>query len=508
MSVRRAFVLVELDFLEGMEYVGSEFYCTQPGDTPSNQVYDARLEDVVYERSISCKIWTGSNRPPNPVRELRFVNSDGGISDWTEKTIRDRYVTVRVAYASGNQAALSWYEIPYDDFVVVGNLQGDQVIADGEDSIRVTLRSWIDVLGELPYSVGVLPSTIGEVQFMRPKVIFESGRQYATCDTPYQEAVLEVRMSGTPLVAGGVDYTEDSTGFVMVSAPTGVLQCQVQGQQFTAGAYFEYPEDCIAYAIDERVGLAGITHSSLSSLPAYKMATCIYDAMNCAEFVQNILDSINGFWWQAQDGLLRFGVLAAPSGTPVLEIVEDDLDGDLQVDPDLAPGLTQTVYYNLNYAVARDEEVANYASASDRVIAKREYDFVTTTTPPDGKYSAAVTRDPRRLWIGDDIAAAQAVVDDSCGIYAGNNAYFGRLSVFVPDGVSAANTLEPNDVVQITHSRYGLSGGVLARVVSASSSIFSQRLELILWWVIGPAVQSGTGESFAWGDGTKVEWSA
>lgn len=507
MSVRRAFVLVELDFLEGMEYVGSEFYCTQPGDTPSNQVYDARLEDVVYERAISCKIWTGSNRPPNPVRELRFVNSDGGISDWTEKTIRNRAVTVKVAYASGNQAALSWYELPYDDFVTAGVLRGDQVIADGEDSIRVTLRSWIDYLQDLPYCIGNLPSTVGEVTFMRPKVIDETTRQYATCDTPYQEAVLEVRMSGTPLTGGGTDYTEDATGFTMTAAPTGLLQAQVQGQQFTAGAFFETPEECIEYAIEDRCDLAGVIHSSLYTLPAYNIATCIYDSMTCADFVQNVLDSINGFWWQGQDGLLHFGVLEAPSGTPVLEIAEEDLDGDLQVDPDLAPGLTMICHYNLNYAVARDEEVANYASASDRAIAKREFDFVTAATPPDGKYEPAVIRDPRKLWVQDS-TGAQAVADDSCGIYAGNNAYFGRLSVFVPDGVSAANTLEPNDVVQITHSRYGLSGGVLARVVSASSSIFSQRVELILWWVIGPAVQSGTGESFTWGDGTQVEWSA
>lgn len=290
-------------------------------------------------------------------------------------------------------------------------------------------------------------------------------------------------MSGTPLTGGGTDYTEDATGFTMTAAPTGLLQAQVQGQRFTSGAYFETPEECIQYAIEDRRDLSGIIHSSLYTLPAYKIATCIYDSMTCADFVQNVLDSINGFWWQGQDGLLHFGVLEAPSGTPVLEIAEDDLDGDLQVDPDLAPGLTMIVHYNLNYAVARDEEVANYASASDRAIAKREFDFVTAATPPDGKYEPAVIRDPRKLWVQDS-TGAQAVADDSCGIYAGNNAYFGRLSVFVPDGVSAANTLEPNDVVQITHSRYGLSGGVLARVVSASSSIFSQRVELILWWVL------------------------
>lgn len=105
-------------------------------------------------------------------------------------------------------------------------------------------------------------------------------------------------------------------------------------------------------------------------------------------------------------------------------------------------------------------------------------------SPPAGKYLPANNRDPRKLWLKVE-ADAEAVAQDSCSLYEDTNAYFGRLTIFVRDGTSAANSIEPNDVVRLTHSRYGLDGsGTLARVVWASSSVFDQRLELILWWIL------------------------
>jgi hypothetical protein len=484
MSQPRAIVLVELDFAEGMAYMSSEFYVSQPGDTPASKLYDARIDDIVYERSISCIIWRGTNRPPQPVRELRFLNSDGGITDWINYDIRDRAVTVKIAYADGNPSTSSWADIPLTAFDTIAVLRGDTVIADGEDSMRVTLRSWIDVLSETALANANQPFVVGEVSFVRPVIVDEDALQYAVLDRPYLNELVQLRQGGTPLVGGGTDYTATSTGFTLNDPPTGVLQAHVKGIEFiVGGAWVERIEDAIEYALEDGGDYPGLLDTvSLAALPNYKMCAVWYDQISRADFIQQCLDSINGFWWQAADGLLHFGVLAEPSGTPVLYITEDNIDGDLQVEPDLALGLTRTVYYNQNFAIATDVEAANAGAVGYREEAKRPYDFTVATSVPAGRYAPATNREPRRLLLAN-AADAEAVAEDSCALYTDTNAYFGRLTIFVPDGASAANAIEPNDVVHITHSRYGLSGsGTLARVVSASSSLFSQRLELILWW--------------------------
>lgn len=498
--MKRALLLAIIDFAEGDEHVGTERYVSDPGDTPANQYFDAVLADVVYERAISCVLWNAGQPFAAPLTELIIDNRDGSYDDWRGKTIKNRLVRVFRAEVDTDNPLVPYMQKTLADFDLVATGLGDEVIVEPE-RVRITLldrflRLFEQGIGEAyttagnPSVIGTLrPLVMGQVERAPLKLENTTNNVWDVNNAAYQ-SLTQLFEDGVPLTLT-TDYTTTTTGVDLVKTTAGFLAATLQGSK-RGGAFFEDLESCVEWiALDTDRGVLDASELDGTSLAAiaadgytYCWALTFGDdraSPKCGEVLRTLLDSIAASCWQDRLGVLKFGRLTAPSGSPVLELVEADVLS-IAIEPDKGAGLSWALMYNVNYAPAADGDIDPAATASERAAAVRPHSVVTwngTAHTPHAYYTPAQSAPAARSLLREQ-ADAQAEIERRGDLYASRR-WFYRIRARIPEGSIAAYQLEPFDVVKITHSRHGLSSGVSMRVVSAKSSFASNEVELLLW---------------------------
>jgi hypothetical protein len=147
---------------------------------------------------------------------------------------------------------------------------------------------------------------------------------------------------------------------------------------------------------------------------------------------------------------------------------------------DEAPGLSTRMHYGRNYSPHTDDDVGGLSAATYpdlRAELKNDVHTVTTTETLDAIYADAEERDPLPSILSEE-ADAQTEIDRICALYTQPRAFY-TLKAFVESGTT--HTIEPGHTVEVTHSRYGLSGGVNLLVVAARSDFLGNVVDLVLW---------------------------
>jgi hypothetical protein len=209
-----------------------------------------------------------------------------------------------------------------------------------------------------------------------------------------------------------------------------------------------------------------------------------------ADWLQACMDSYGGWYFPDTLGLLRVGRLTVPSGTPVLEISPENILGELQQDEDTAPGLSWHVAAQRNWYVYGDGELSSGLSDADRITLTSPYRARKrpSADPPEvyahalgavgaqrpGTSGLGIGR-PTLLRIADD---AQDEADRLPDLF-GAQAYFNAAPVAVD--ATAAATLLPGDVVQITYPRFDLAGGELAIAIEIGLTLGRGEVQVVTW---------------------------
>lgn len=207
------------------------------------------------------------------------------------------------------------------------------------------------------------------------------------------------------------------------------------------------------------------------------------------ESVASVLDALAGSvgaWWGVDAaGVIRVQQLAAPSGSSTFTITEYDtlgIDRLASSDPLLGlPTTRTTLRYARNYAVQRDG-LAGAVTAARRAELGREWKEAV-----DEDATVLTTHLLARRVVADTLYVTQA---DALAEAQRRQTLFGTqrsaYRVTVPlvgaDGLATAfAALELGQVGTLSHPRFGLSGGVLVRVLGIAPDLRAKTITLTLW---------------------------
>lgn len=238
------------------------------------------------------------------------------------------------------------------------------------------------------------------------------------------------------------------------------------------------------------IGAGQIDADSLDALATDRPWPCSYwadSATQISDVIQQLLDSVYGWVFTDRLGRISVGYLQPPSvGTALLDITATELADDIEVEPDLAPGLSTTVAGARNWYRYGEGELADAISDADRALLTADYRIRRTSADPVGvelgpRAGANVSQmsESGIATLLDDATNIQAAADYLADLYpAGEPRRFYKIPVWLADGAAAIN---PGDKITVTYDRFGCDAGRALRVVGIDSRA-GDRLAMLRCW--------------------------
>lgn len=503
----RNVVLVEVARPGGTRYFSNSRWIERGGSV----VAEPRLaSEVRFQRRANLSYW-GSGRAVFGLGAIELLNPDGGLDDWMfSADLRGAVVTVRMGPD----------DVPLLAMPRVARAIVDRVETVGEQSVRLVLLDAGDELSlaiqTATFSAGPLAGKLRPVLFGRcfsvpvmhsgaPSLLYSIHDSGAASSAGGLTFVGDVRDQGVALTSGSgwaqVASGED-VGVQLLAAPSGRITVFAGGPTRGFGAFSPARlHDMVDAMLRIRFGwdASRIDDATLAALNTETNAVLgryIDSAVTYAQVLTEIADSISAFWYITPDGVLTMTRWRVPTGTPLLEITPADIDGDVQIEFDAAPGLATSVLTGRNWHVHSPNELAgSVRDTADGVSLQQAYRGATPFTVADcyrkarGASSAIVAdtasggggvanRPTADQGMPTLLASATNEAPHRAALYA-EPRWFYRLQVSL-DARDAA-TLLPGDLVRLTCPRFGLSAGRLLRVVSIEGTVGEGLAALVLW---------------------------
>jgi hypothetical protein len=237
---------------------------------------------------------------------------------------------------------------------------------------------------------------------------------------------------------------------------------------------------------------AGVTTASLDLASAssieeaneVKIAFAATDEVKGGELLRKAAASYGCALYQASTGLLTPIKLAEPLPDTEEDFIlyEVDVDGEVQFEPDFAPGLSKRLNYNRNYNVHSEDDVQGITATTSAGVAlraefMRDVNTTESTVTLHSLYDDAEERDPLESLITTK-ADADVLINEICGLYTVVRGFY-SFRAFVT--TVEPHTIEPGQTVKLYYSRYGLEVGKNLLVVYAKSSFGAKSVDLVLW---------------------------
>jgi len=197
------------------------------------------------------------------------------------------------------------------------------------------------------------------------------------------------------------------------------------------------------------------------------------------EVADALARSVGACWWVDKIGCVRIKQFTAPSGTAVLSLTANQIIRLERVQPaDSGRGLPpwrSIVRYARNY-VTQDTDLAGGVTDARRAALRKEW---REATAEDGTVQDAHPLAPEviedSLLADASEAAAEATRRQTL---RGTERDVFEMIVELDDDTAA---LEPGDVIDVTHSRFSLSGGESLRLIGVEPDPKNKRMKLVAW---------------------------
>ena len=201
---------------------------------------------------------------------------------------------------------------------------------------------------------------------------------------------------------------------------------------------------------------------------------------SCLEVAQRLLDSVAGWLYPDPSGRIRFGQLALPSGAAVITVSSLNMVSVPVYEPDLAPGLSDTVGAGRNWSPYSDTELAgitypNRPPYRADFRAKRRGAFADDLARP---YTHAIGAELIDTYLYDG-ADAQVEANRLTAIYTQQRGFWAVDVALESAGAAAA--IRPDMNVILDDPLFGDDDGKLAKIVGVEGRYRSQVLTLKLW---------------------------
>ena len=206
----------------------------------------------------------------------------------------------------------------------------------------------------------------------------------------------------------------------------------------------------------------------------------VVDGDSAGQAAMDLVAASVGAWYGFDGmGMLRMGVLTAPTGTPALELLEFDIGAEIERRPARDNGIPAwrvVVNYARNWTV-QNSDIAGSVTPARRSflgLANRSANSVDATVKVKYLLSDELTADTLLA----TAAAAQTEADRLKGLYAVRRDIF---EVPVDARLLQKTPLFFMDVVRVTYGRFGLDAGKLFRVIGIRPELKDQKVTLSLW---------------------------
>lgn len=230
------------------------------------------------------------------------------------------------------------------------------------------------------------------------------------------------------------------------------------------------PESQLAASVDAYPGI-------MASQPLC-LATGTADRRTVVGVLDELAASVGGAWWFAPDGKLHIGALRDPDSlTPVLELDDTNIIGEVAVQLDAAAGLSTRVAGDPTWAPHGDADIADglRTTQAGRELAEgltsSFADIRTGVYPVAHTYAFAAEAAPPNTLLANG-SGAQALADVLTGLYSKTRRLYTLTAAMDP-----TQTLTPGDCVALDHA--GVARNLL--VFGVRGRFTSHFTELTLW---------------------------
>ncbi len=474
---------------------GTGGYATRPSDNPANAFFEPRMEKVPQVLRSMYREGQTSGAGQIGFGVLDLVNPDGGLDHlleygfdgwpcriWcgedsqpfstftlclegaAEQPVLDE-THVRIHLRDASQAL----DVPVQDT----RYAGDNVLPDGVEGVES------DIKGQPK------PVLFGHVLNMAPVCVNTAMLVYQVNDGPVETITVYDRRS--PLVLAG-----DVPDVAALMAATGIAgeytTCLAEGLfrlhglpvgQVTADV--EQADETLAEVITALASRAGVAVSSADAaalgvaLPG-PVGYLVDREITVAAALAEVTGGIGAYAVPDATGVLRMGLLTAPSGPAVAEIVESQVLGIRRMVPrDTDRGIPArevVVSYARCWHTMTRDQLAAIAEADIALVGQQYRKAVASDSTVLDQYPLASVIE--RTTVLAEAADAEATA-------ARLQALYGVRRDMYELTIADAPALDLGDVVDLVHPRYGLVNGKLFRVLSIETQEQPDRLRLIVW---------------------------
>ena len=466
-------LLVEADAYSGgsvvTRYLSNRGFVSAPTDTPASTAYDDIVMAVPNIRSAMAEVFRG--RSLVSFGDIEIDNSGGARDTWLLDGWDGRAVKLWLGDAS-------W---PKADFRLVFSGAAQDISASGNNGLTLRVRDrqhLLDVPLQQARIGGTdstkdqrLPACYGEVKSIEPVLVASATRQYQVHNGAIQsiDAVYRDGLAITTFTASLATGT-----FTLTAALTGRITCDIKGSN--AGGYVNRTADVMQRLITDRTPLtvADIDTASITQLntdaPGVVGLYVTDDAATVLSALDTLATGAGAYFCIGRDGKVTVGLFKVPSGTPVVALTDDDVQlAQVELTRRIVPLKSVRVGY-ARFHVTIDSGAATTLTEAQRQRLRDEYLVAYAATGAIG-FLLAVD--------GDLAGTCYVAVADAATEATRRATLWGALRrVFRLRGFLAAQQVKLGDVVSLDVARYGLAGGVLARVIGLRESITSDSVEI------------------------------
>jgi len=464
-------------------FVSGEGFVTSPTDNPANTLFLPRLiEPISFTRSMFSQGRVGGKTSVG-FGNLVLSNGEGDLDQLAEYAWDSRPVEIRVGEAG---ADFEFYftiftgeskSIEFDDDIV------QVVLRDRQDDFNVDFPPAIYEGAGVSENVAGQPKPLcfGQVSNISPILRDSNSRTYQIHDGPI-ESIDAVYEGGVELSLGS-DYSVDLANgeFTLSADPDGLITADAKGAA-PGGTYLSSPANIIREIVTTYGGLNDPgdldtgSFAGLESANPANIGVFISSSTNILSVLDEIINTVGGFYGFERDGRFFVGRLDLPTGSGLAVDASFDQTNIIELTrlASAVPNYRFRVQYAKNYTQMRESDFSTGLSQSRRDYLVRE-----------GKYAVAEDLSVQTAYPNSNELVVQALFAQSADAAAEatrlSSIYDEQKEVYRIRVKTQPYTLELNDIVEIIFDRYNLSSGKRFRVISVTEDAATNEVELELW---------------------------
>ena len=459
-------------YVDGQEVtyrMGSEYFATEPSDTPPNATYNGIL---IGQPSFTSRMQEAFGGSTFISYGNIIIDNTGGVrDDWLYQSFAGRSVVLRIGDPDWG----------IDDYRVIFDGVVERLDASGDESLEISIRDkqklfdqpiQDNFLNVTEDSEGVLvPLCYGQVSNISPVLDAENERRYIVHDGSI-ESVDAVYIDGLATTEFTASLSDG--WFTLNAEPDGQVTCDIKGDN--EGGYSDLLPDIAAKLISRAEYAPEDTSESFRSIQASTWGTAkggmYFDSRT------NLLDALDSIGTGIYYGFDRQGdFYVRPLGepeNPVTRIDNIETYDDISIVKLEMPVWKVRIGYNKNWTT---QTSVNESVASERkAYLENEYTVFAHSEDQTIKDEYVMSREPDHAKsILIDEADAKVESQRLLDLF-GKQRYLVSVSAY-----AKPLTLSIGDTVTLEDGRYGLNNGVDFVVVGLNEYLIDSKVDLELW---------------------------